>query len=325
MPKPPTRRLSRLEREAHRWTLRMLDDPDRHKPALEAWLAGDVRRRETYDRMQRKLDRLTGAARTLDLPRLDPAALPRPRTPMTAITAAALVAMGIAGWQITAPLRTPGTTELASDTSGVHVHALADRSVVTLDKDTRLRVAYTARTRHVTLVGGRARFSVSPNADRPFVVSAGGGTVIARGTVFDVVSTAPCELEVILLEGAVDVLSPCPAREARADTIRLAAGKRIAYAARSPADAGPHVAAAVDTGWAGGRRTFRGVPLASVLAETNRYALRPIVLADPRVGGEPIVAEFDVRETERAARQLALALGLSVDLNDPERIVLRRE
>lgn len=325
MPKPPKRPLSRLEREAHRWTLRMLDDPAKHGSALEAWLAGNDQRREAYTRMQSKLDRLTGAARMLDIPRFDSAALPRRRVPTAALMSAGLVAVGIAGWQITAHLRQPAATELVSDESGVRVRALADRSVVTLDKDTRLRVEFTAQTRHVTLVGGHARFSVSPNADRPFVVSAGGGTVIARGTVFDVRSTAPCKLEVVLIEGAVDVVQPCATRGARPAAIRLTAGKSAAYTPGNTADAAPRIALATDTGWAGGRRTFRGMPLASVLTETNRYAVRPIVLADAEIGREPIVAEFDVRETERAAHQLALALRLSVDVSDPDRIVLRRQ
>jgi len=321
MPQPPKRPLSKREREARQWTLRMLDDPAKHGPAFEAWVSGDARRREVYDRMQRKLDRLTGAARLLEPPRLAPR--PRERTRTAATLSAGLVAVVVAGWLIAAHLRQPAAIELAS-VGEVRVRALADNSVVTLGKETRLRVAYTGKTRHVTMIGGRARFSVSPDADRPFVVFAGGGSVTARGTVFDVVSTAPCTLDVVLIEGTVDVVQPCPAREARRAAVRLTAGTRITYASGTP-DAAPHMTRGEDTGWAGGRRTFQGMPLAAVVAETNRYAVRPIVLANAEIGREPVVAEFDVRETERAARQLAGALGLAVDVSDPDEIVLRRE
>lgn len=324
MPQPQKRRLSKLEREARQWTLRMLDDPDKHGPAFEAWVSGDARRRAAYVLMETRLGRLTHAARTLDMPRLAPVRARR-RMPTAAMLSAGLVAIAVAGWQIAAHLRAPQVTELASRETGIRVAALADRSVVTLDKGARLRVAYTEKTRHVTLSGGRARFSVSADAARPFVVLAGGGSITARGTVFDVVSTAPCALDVVLIEGTVDVVQPCPARAASRAAVRLTAGTRITYAPGTPPDAPPHMTRGADTGWAGGRRTFRGLPLAAVIAETNRYAVRPIVLADPAIGRAPVVAEFDVRETERAARQLARALGLAVDDSDPDAIVLRRE
>ncbi|MBA4758986.1 FecR domain-containing protein [Sphingosinicella sp.] len=323
MPQPPKRPLSKLEREARQWTLRMLDDPARHGPAFEAWIAGDARRRAAYARMETRLGRLTTAARTLDMPRLAPAA-PRRRMAAAAMLSAGLVAVAVAAWQIAAHFRAPQVTDLARE-NGIRVAALADRSVVTLDKGARLRVAYTEKTRHVTLIGGRARFSVSADAARPFVVLAGGGSVTARGTLFDVVSTAPCTLDVVLIEGTVDVVQPCPSRAAHRAAVRLTAGTRITYAPGTPPDAPPHMTRGADTGWAGGRRTFRGMPLAAVIAETNRYALRPIVLADAEIGRAPVVAEFDVRETERAARQLARALGLAVDVSDPDEIVLRRE
>jgi transmembrane sensor len=322
MPQPPKRQLSKLEREARQWTLRMLDDPARHGPAFEAWIAGDARRRAAYARMETRLGRLTNAARALDMPRLAPARARR-RMPAAAMLSAGLVAIAVAGWQITAHFYARPVADPARE-NGIRVAALADRSVVTLDKGARLRVAYSEKTRQVTLIGGRARFSVSADAARPFVVLAGGGSVTARGTLFDVVSTAPCALDVVLIEGTVDVVQPCPARAARRAAVRLTAGTRITYAPGMP-DAPPHMTRGEDTGWAGGRRTFRGMPLADVVAETNRYAVRPIVLAEVEIGRAPVVAEFDVRETERAARQLARALGLAVDVSDPDEIVLRRE
>lgn len=322
MPQPPRRPHSKLEREARQWTLRMLDDPIKHGPAFEAWVSGDARRRQVYDRMEIKLGRLTHAARTFDMPRLARAPARR-RMPAAAMLSAGLVATLIAGWQIAPHFRARPVADPARENS-IRVAALADRSVVTLDRGARLRVAYTGKTRQVTLIGGRARFSVTADAARPFVVLAGGGSVTARGTLFDVVSTAPCALDVVLIEGTVDVVEPCPPRASRRAAMRLTAGTRITYAPGSP-DAPPHMTRGADTGWAGGRRTFRGMPLADVVAETNRYAVRPIVLADAELGRAPVVAEFDVRETERAARQLAGALGLEVDVGDPDEIVLRRE
>src|SRR3546814_8581176 len=64
--------------------------------------------------------------------------------------------------------------------------ALEDGSRVTLDTDTILHIAYSPTERGLKLERGRARFDVSYDASRPFVVFAGGGSITAHGTVFDV-------------------------------------------------------------------------------------------------------------------------------------------
>jgi transmembrane sensor len=64
--------------------------------------------------------------------------------------------------------------------------ALADGSVVAVDPETRLRVAFEEHTRRVFLERGRALFRVANNPERPFFVEADGTTVRAVGTAFGV-------------------------------------------------------------------------------------------------------------------------------------------
>src|SRR3546814_14166765 len=82
--------------------------------------------------------------------------------------------------------RTIPVTELASKSGEIRTVALEDGSRVTLDTDTILHIAYSPTERGLKLERGRARFDVSYDASRPFVVFAGGGSITAHGTVFDV-------------------------------------------------------------------------------------------------------------------------------------------
>src|SRR3546814_6360827 len=62
---------------------------------------------------------------------------------------------------------------------------LADGSVVELDEGSELSTDFNKSRRELKLERGRARFEVA-HEGRPFIVLAGGGSVTARGTVFDV-------------------------------------------------------------------------------------------------------------------------------------------
>src|SRR5690606_5459811 len=81
---------------------------------------------------------------------------------------------------------------------------LADGSMVTLDSDTRMLARIGSGRRDITLLAGRALFDVAKDPHRPFVVEAGGRTITALGTMFDV-DVSPTELRVTLAEGVVAV------------------------------------------------------------------------------------------------------------------------
>src|SRR3546814_1715621 len=54
-----------------------------------------------------------------------------------------------------------------------------------LDANTELHVGYRWWRRNVDVVRGQASFDVAHDAQRPFIVTAGGGIVTARGTRFN--------------------------------------------------------------------------------------------------------------------------------------------
>lgn len=179
---------------------------------------------------------------------------------------------------------------------------LADGSRVQLDTDSRVRVRMTAAGRRVALERGQALFTVARDASRPFVVAAGATEVTAIGTVFDV-RRDPAEVRVTLVSGVVEVDGGGKAAPAR-----MTAGDQGRVRESQVSVRRTDVAAA--TGWTEGRIVFRDTPLATAVAEVNRYLDDGIVLA-PGVAGRTVVnGVFQTGDRDAFVSAAAAGLGL---------------
>src|SRR5581483_9214616 len=87
---------------------------------------------------------------------------------------------------------------------GYERQTLADGSVVELNGNTQVQVAYSPAERRVRLVQGEAHFTVAKNKRRPFWVEAQGVSVRAVGTAFNV-RLDPQRVDVLVTEGRVPV------------------------------------------------------------------------------------------------------------------------
>lgn len=217
---------------------------------------------------------------------------------------------------------------LATARGEVRSFALADGSHVTLDTDSEVSVTFSAARRDLALTRGRARFVVAHEI-RPFVVAAAGNLVIARGTVFDVTLGTRRTAVVDLIEGTVDVRAAAALdRDRRGEALlasqaaatRLTAGHSLAL---STAQVRPPLRLPASLDWPDGLRDFRAARLGDLVAEANRYAATPIVLAPPELAGLQVSGTFGIRDTERLAGNLAELLGLTVR-QDGRTIVLGR-
>lgn len=171
---------------------------------------------------------------------------------------------------------------------------LADGSRLVLNTDTLLDVDLGRYVRRVRLHRGEAMFEVTHDADRPFVVQAGGNTITDIGTRFDVRDSG-AQTAVAVLEGMVAV-----ARDG--NTAELTAGEQIVAGngvwIRGHAD--PTMAA----GWTQGRLVFRSTPLGDAVAEANRYGPDRLVIADPSLAQLKISGEFRIGNTSALVRAL---------------------
>lgn len=322
-----------IAREAATWFARMRGpDAEARRGDFEAWLARGPEQRAAYNRAGEvfALGKLLA-----DAPPPAPGRTrPTWRRPLAAATLCLLAA---AFWfgvhdRAVAPTRaeavaTARPDRFATGPGETRLAQLADGSSARLASNSRLLVRFGAATRVLVLEQGSARFDVH-HETRPFIVMAGGGSVTARGTMFDVTLTRPGQVEVRLIRGVIDVQLPHRRAGEAAPVRRLVAGEQIAYLvppsspllnsatlpAQSPAASADRDAAA---------RDFVSVPVATLIADANRSASRPIRLADGALGSERVSGRLRIDDTDRLARRLSGLFGWSVDTRDPKEIVLR--
>lgn len=225
----------------------------------------------------------------------------------------------------------PPAESFSTTTGQPRMLRLADGSIISLEPDSQVDVRLGTSERHLELLRGRARFQVFHEA-RPFVVHAGGGQVIARGTIFVVGYGAGRRVNVRLIEGSVDVVFPAsqgqrPAGPSR----RLRPGQALSYgpaqdAARAAPEAQSGIARPADRPGGGVPtvRDFEGILLADLVAAANRGTRRPIRLADPSIDTLRVSGRFSIDDTELLAERLTMLFGLVRADDQSGDIVLRR-
>jgi len=173
------------------------------------------------------------------------------------------------------------TTTYQTARAGHKIIKLADGSKINLGALSIVNVNYTRAVRHLTLVRGEAIFSVAKNKKRPFVVRVGTGSVTAVGTRFNIHS-GDRNVTVTVLEGVVVVNPDLADNKTRTAPLpKVSAGRAVSY--DNKGDISPvvktNVAAAIS--WEKGMLVRVDTPLASVIADVNRYSAREIIIGDP--------------------------------------------
>lgn len=189
---------------------------------------------------------------------------------------------------------------------------LVDGSAVLLSPGSGLDVTLGADERRLRLVRGEARFSVAHEA-RPFVVSAEGTEVFARGTQF-IVRVGGGRTSVALVEGSVDV-SYSPDRAGERRHTRLRPGERLVVeTGRAPSSeaalAAPATVRPPDSTSA--MLEFDETPLREAVEQVSRGSSPSVRIGDQSLAGLRISGAFRRGDTAGFARSVAAAFNLEV-------------
>jgi transmembrane sensor len=314
----PEREPTPQERLALRWVVVCDRDPAAAAaPEFAAWLAEDPRHRELFE----EFGGVVAVMRRT--PELQPAGVRSPRRSwrpaLLGGAAAAAVVLGYFGWWRPSFYRGSHDTRIGI----VRRVGLPDGSVVELNSDSALAADFSPGERHLRLAKGEAEFYVAKNPRRPFIVEAGGVSVRAVGTAFDV-RLRPGAVEVLVTEGKVQVGAagggtPTP----------VAAGQRISVALGALA-AGPKVLA-VDRqvahrllSWQAGRLDFVDATLGEMVGEFNRYNRHQLVIADPVLAAQRFGGTFRLDDPAAFVRMLQATFGVVAE-DGGQATILRRE
>src|SRR5579875_2685108 len=274
----------RVRSEAERWLVRLLerDASDPERAEFERWLAASSMHASAY----REAEQLWAAAERLLHPRHAPARPWRGRL-AAALAAAALLAvalgLGAYGWHVFGFHQ--GVASYSTRVGQRLTLHLEDGSGLLLDTDTSAVVRYGHRLRRVDLLRGRAEFRVQHEAGRPFVVHAGGGTVTAVGTKFQVSFGTDGDVDVVLLNGKVSVAA------ARSKTT-LTSGEGLQFD-RTGIVRGAHpVDLSEALGWTHGEVIAHDWRLPQLLATMNRYSDTKLRVGDASLRDVRVTGTF---------------------------------
>jgi len=292
-----------IHRQAERWLARLhaSDCSAAERRDFDAWRSAQTTHAEAYDQAEQLwngLDELAEDPEILQWRRearrsaqANPSRNSRLRWLAVASLASVVLCAGFFTWWFVGGSSVSSYATAHGEQRSV---VLPDGSRLVLNTDTLLDVELGRHTRRVRLRRGEAMFEVTHDANRPFVVQAGGLTISDIGTRFDVRDSGTQTL-VAVLEGAVAV-----ARDG--NTAELTAGEQVVAGdgawIRGRAD--PSMTA----GWTQGRLVFRSTPLVDAVAEANRYGPNRLVIADPSLAQLKISGEFRIGNTSALVRAL---------------------
>jgi len=322
--------LNLIEEKAADWLLRH----DRglalaEQKELATWLHADPRHAEIYAELQETWCRIDELRETPPLAsQVTPSRFSRKPIWFSATIAAAAVV--VFAWFNAVHLAPSYATTASTAVGEQRVLPLPDGSVIQLNTATTVAVQFTARERRVQLVQGEAHFQVAKNPARPFVVGAGAVAVKAVGTAFDVRLQTE-RITVLVTEGKVRVddsakgESMLPVVALDHEPPLLLAGQRAVI---PTASGRPSILAIVSVlgpgemsealAWQSRRLEFVATPLATIVAEFNRYNQHKLVLTDPQLAERRFGGTFAANDTEELVRLLEVDFGVIVERGENE-------
>lgn len=297
-----------LLQEAFDWLIRVQTAPEDAalRRALDDWKTTDERHAEAWRRATRvwdlvgevppDIDRWPAAPATAAVrPRaLRAPARPRRRRAVRRIATAASTALAacliVALWSVLQPHL---TADHATGIGESRQITLDDGSVIHLGGDSAIRTDYDGARRHVRLLEGQAFFQVTPDRDRPFVVSTDKLDVTVLGTAFDV-QAGERHYAVSVAHGTVAV--------SYRDTVdeQLHGGQQLRISRADGTAAIDAISPDNVAAWRRGRLFVNDRTVADVVETLERYYSGRILIVDDDLATRRVTGSYNLRDIDLA-------------------------
>jgi transmembrane sensor len=228
-------------------------------------------------------------------------------------TAAATAGVGMLGW-LSADHRR--WTYFETEVGGNKKAVLADRSLLLLNTDSRLRVRLANSRRDSELIRGEAFFTVAHEKSRPFYVKAGRTLICAVGTAFSVRIHDDRSVEVLVASGRVAMGTTEPGSESGTPVLTDSAPQAgmdesvFANSSSLVIKQQPPGYVARKLAWTMGNISFDGETLTEAVNEFNRYNRRRLAIADPAIASMKVGGSFEATDPESFAATLEKHFGV---------------
>jgi transmembrane sensor len=264
-----------------------LRDCHEDEDTVERWLAWTIEDEKHLDAFERvsafaeRLGQLDHVSHRQLLKAFASSTAPRRRRWLPLAAAASIAAVVLSGAVYVGWMRFgsgDSSTVYQSAIAQNRTFALADGTKVVMGAASTLAVHYGRDRRSVELRSGEAFFDVVHDSSRPFEVSAGSISVHDIGTAFDVRRTGE-RVTVAVTEGRVTI-ADLRSEAGQRNTLEAGAGQRVSFDPNASGMTVGAFTAAQATAWRDDRLEFIDEPLSVVIANANRYASKPMHIAD---------------------------------------------
>lgn len=253
----------------------------------------------------------------------EPGGMARSRRWQTAGLVAACAAVAV-GAIVLLPTLAP-STRYATDIGEQRTIELADRSIVTLNADSRIQWHLDEVRRDVELFHGEAIFKVAHDRHRPFRVRTRAGVVQAIGTQFNVYARQSGESRVSVIEGRVQLTAMQTGGGPASQALILKAGEVADIRPDGTIQRNANVSVDSAVAWRGRRLMFDDVPLEEIVVEFNRYNRWPrLRLQDVPPGTYRFAGIFDSDDPQSLADLLSRESDLVVERHAEEILIRKR-
>jgi transmembrane sensor len=290
-----------IRAEAAVWLARLRAD-DRSvadENAFQGWLAASPQHATAFEDMDRVWTAVGGIGGTIT--RHSEPAQPRPHRRAAIMSGVALLAAGSVG---IVAMRSASAQIYETGVGEQKRLSLEDGTLLFLDAQTKVSVAFTDKLRSVDMQFGRANFRVASDRRRPFVVEAAQREIVANQCDFDVRCDG-AKVQVVLIHGEANV-QPVNA-PATTPGIRMQGGERLVATEDSEKFDRPRIAAV--TAWQAGFEVFESKRLDEAAAEMNRYSDVKLFVA-PGVADMKVSGAYKVGDNAAYANSMTKLLPI---------------
>ena len=235
------------------------------------------------------------------------------------------------------------TDTLKADVGKQAIFTLQDGSQVQLNTNSLLEVDYSPTKRQLTLVRGEARFDVTKDTNRPFIVTAGEKSFTALGTIFNVQKNTDQAMELVVTEGKVLITKAMTSvsdikdsllsvsTSIKPDNLEAAlviSGEKAVIAENSASLVNTPIEKISldqinrDLAWQQGMLIFEGEPLSTALAEISRYTSSSFEIVDSQLAELTVAGYFKAGDIEGLLTSLQSNFGIDYHKNSRGTILL---
>ena len=235
------------------------------------------------------------------------------------VAGASALALGsvVGGIVLSGKMSPAQAREIRTGKGEIRTETLPDKSTVTLNTSSAIRIRFDDDRRSIDLLEGEASFGVAKDRNRPFIVRVDSFEVQAVGTSFTVNHLPLRRPSVMVQGGIVSVRIP------NATPVRAGANTRVAVSDEGTLELEELTGDYLEKSllWHYGKVSFDETSLADAARIFERYSDRPQLILDPRIADMKITGVFSVTKPEGFANAVAAAFDLKAEYGS-DRILL---